>query len=149
MFLRILFCVLPVILCLTGCDRTAKLTRLKSGVTFEVHSILATASANTISMPAPDTGEEVFLFVNPLVTAADVVFATATTDEFDLVALNVIVNKAAGATLAAATAIPGSRLGVMVNGKLIFVSPVVTATISNSFAISGSFNIEDWNAILE
>jgi hypothetical protein len=106
-YLILFLAVIP--LYFSGCADEPSQTKLKPGITFEVHAVAAQQGPNTKPLTDPDSGKVLNLVDPPIITAANVDTATVTTDENDILMLDVNVDNPGAAQLQAATAIPGNQ----------------------------------------
>jgi preprotein translocase subunit SecD len=134
--------------CIPGCLEQFHHTKLRPGVTFEVHRVSLTSASDTTEHEDPDTGAPLHLVDPPIITADNITEATVTTDANGIATLEVKVNHAGANRLAAATAVPGGQLAIVVNGK-IASAPMLHSRIDAAFKLGGSSKGTDWNKIVE
>lgn len=135
-------------LCFSGCADKSKQTKLKPGTTFEIHTVAAQQGKNTRSLPDPDSGAMLNLVDPPVITAANVDTAAVTTDENGNVILSVNIDNSGAGKLQAATAVPGNRIALVVNGR-IASAPIVHAQVGSQFQVTGSKSMPDWQQVLQ
>ena len=135
-------------LCFSGCAEVPNQTKLKPGVTFELHAVAPQADGTTKPLADPDSGAILDLIDPPIITAANVNAATVTTDDNDVVMLSVDVDAPGTAKLLAATSVPGNRVAVVVNGK-IATAPVIQEQIGSKFTITSADSKHDWKGIVQ
>lgn len=140
--------VVGVSFCLCGCVDEQPRTKLRPGVTFELHTVASAPSANTHPLNDPQTGMQLHLVDPPLITARNISTASVKLDEYHSVMLDVAVDSVGATTLAAATATPGMRIAIVVDGEIVS-APTVLTPIGSAFRVSGSNSQSDWERLVE
>ena len=135
-------------LCLPGCTDVPGQTKLKRGVTFEVHTVAAQAGPNTEPVTDPHTGDVLNLVKPPIITSNNVDTTTVTIDHSAQVLFEVNVDGSGAAGLSAATVGPRTQVAIVVNGKIVS-APVAHTPISSSFRVSGAYTRADWEKLVE
>ena len=133
---------------LVGCSFRPSPGKLKAGVKFEIRGVAVAADAGTFAAQDPDTGIPLPLADPPLVTTADVASAEARTDADGQTVLDVTLHAAGAKRLAAATATPGDRFAILVNGRVVEM-PVVRSPLGARITVTGRLQDISWRDLLE
>lgn len=141
---------LLLLLCcgMVGCAELETERPLKAGVTFEIHKVVEEPTETTKEAKDPMTGDVLHLVTPPVITTADFSTGSVAEDENGMVSLQVQLTAAGGQKIADATAVPGNRLAMVINGKITSAPNVITQ-VEAKFLVTGENNKADWEAILE
>ena len=145
---HIILLAVVIPLCFCGCAEQARQTKLTPGTTFEIYTVAAQQGPNTKPLKDPNSGLTLNLVTPPVITAGNVNAAIVTTDDNDIVMLDVNVDHLGAAKLQAATAIAGNQVAIVVNGK-IASAPVVQSPIGSHFRVTGAYSRSDWENIVQ
>lgn len=117
-------------------------TTLKPKVSFEIYAVVAKPSAETLSLVNEADGKMFVLQSPPIVTEKDVVSATLESDPEAGNSLYVKLSRAGGQLMAAATAVRGKQLAVVIEGQIFSVATIHT-TVREDLQLTGEFTPED------
>jgi len=112
---------------------------ISNSVTFEVFQVVATGTPNGSSFTDPDTGTALPVTNPPIITAADVSTIQLTTpgQNDDYPSLSITLRPmGANKLLKATTAAKGSRLVVVVDGRVL-AAPRVFTPVGAQFLLTG------------